>query len=128
MTRHAIGLLRRDVSGASWQDDEAAIHAVAQECGTRVVLVVLADSARWGDHLVNHLLNLIYGEDADDLIVPTIDHLYSSELRALVKLADVICVDTRKRHTVALKEDDNYDLEQIVTRDAVTLQQVSPHP
>lgn len=125
MTRRAIGILRRDVSGTNWQDDEAAIHAIAQQCHTCVVLVVLADSARWGDRLVNHLLNLTYGEDADDLIVPTIDHLHSSELRALVKVADVICVDTRKRHTVALKDDDKYDLEQVVTRDAVTLQDVS---
>lgn len=124
MIRHAIGFLRRDVSGASWLNDEAAIHAIAHECNSRVVLVVLPDSARWGDHLVNHLLNLTYGEDADDLIVPTIDHLHNSELSALVKVADVICADTRKRYTVALKDDDGYDLEQVVVRDAVTLQGV----
>ncbi|MGW4350613.1 hypothetical protein ACWELJ_00840 [Nocardia sp. NPDC004582] len=127
MIRHAIGFLRRDISGTSWQKDEAAIHAIAQECDTRVALVVLADSARWGEHLVNHLLNLTYGEDADDLVVPTIDHLDQSELRALVKVADVICADTRKRYTVALEDDDGYDLEQVVVRDAASLQEQVTH-
>ncbi|MFE3796850.1 hypothetical protein [Nocardia tengchongensis] len=127
MIRHAIGFLRRDVCGASWLNDEAAIHATSQECDTRVSLVVLADSARWGDHLVNHLLTLTYGEDADDLIVPTIDHLDTSELRALVKVADVICADTRKRYTAALNEDDEYDVERVEIRDAVSLREVAQH-
>ncbi|MFE3052389.1 hypothetical protein [Nocardia sp. NPDC059239] len=126
MRRQAIGFLRRHVSGANWQNDEAAIHAIAEECDTSVALVVLADSDRWGDRLVNHLFNLTYSEDADDLIVPTIDHLDDSELRALVKMADVICVDTRKRYTVALKGEDGYDLEQVVVHDAVPQQEVSP--
>ncbi|MFE3757460.1 hypothetical protein ACFXO9_24405 [Nocardia tengchongensis] len=114
MKRYAIGFLRREVSGACRQRDEAQIHALAEELGYCLTVLVLADQER--DSVLNRLMNLVWGEQVNEVIAPRLDHFESGDIPALVKFADVICADTRKRYTVPT-EDGESDPNCVVIRE-----------
>ncbi|BAW09955.1 conserved hypothetical protein [Nocardia seriolae] len=65
-----------------------------------MILVYYGDPDRPGGAVINRLMNLAYAECVNEVIAPNIDHFEPDDLRALVKIADVICADTRIRYTV----------------------------
>ncbi|MEV6774602.1 hypothetical protein AB0N05_38810 [Nocardia sp. NPDC051030] len=115
MKRYAIGFLRREISGARREQDEAQIHALAEELGYCLAIVVLADPER--DSVLNRLMNIVWGESVNGVIAPSLDHFESGDIPALVKFADVICADTRKRYTVPSEDSDENDPDCVVIRD-----------
>ncbi|MCU1642556.1 MAG: hypothetical protein JWN03_2831 [Nocardia sp.] len=101
MSNYVIGFLRTDVSGKACDDDEARIHAFAAERGWSVILVYYGDPDRPGGALINRLMNLAYSEHANAVIAPSADHFEPDDIPALVKIADVICVDAGTRYATA---------------------------
>ncbi|MEV0461570.1 hypothetical protein AB0I30_06575 [Nocardia tengchongensis] len=100
MTNYVIGFLRRDVSGDRWQGDQARIHAFAEQCEWSVTLVYYGDPDRPGA-VINRLMNLAYAEYANEIVAPSANHFEPGDIPALVKIADVICVDTGTRYSIA---------------------------
>ncbi|MFB8008322.1 hypothetical protein [Nocardia sp. NPDC056000] len=104
MTNHVIGFLRPTVSGEQWQQDAERIHRFVEERGWSLVLVYYGDPKRPGA-VINRLMNLAYTECVNEVIAPSTDHFAPDDLPALVKIADVICVDTGSRYTVPIEDD-----------------------
>ncbi|MFE5289773.1 hypothetical protein ACFRAQ_32800 [Nocardia sp. NPDC056611] len=100
MNNYVIGYLRRDLSGEAWSQDEARIHAFAAEHGRSVLLVYYGYPNRPGGAVINRLMNLAYTEYASEVIAPSTDHFEPDDIPALVKIADLICVDTGTRYTI----------------------------
>lgn len=100
MTEFVIGFLRREVSGAAWQQDQASIHALAERFGWSVVLMYYGDS-NWPGAVINRLMNYAYNESVSAVIAPSIDHFEDGDIPALVKFADIVCADTGCGYTVA---------------------------
>ncbi|WP_330249767.1 hypothetical protein OG874_26065 [Nocardia sp. NBC_00565] len=104
MSNYVIGFLRPDVSGEASGQDEARIHALAAECGWSVILMYYGDRDRPGGAVINRLMNLAYSERANAVIVPSADHFEPGDIPALVKIVDVICVDTGTRYANSRKD------------------------
>ncbi|MGW5225224.1 hypothetical protein ACWEP5_09820 [Nocardia niigatensis] len=101
MSNYVIGFLRPDVSGEVWSEDEAQIHALAAEHGWSVILMYYGDPDRPGGAVINRLMNLSYSEHANAVIAPSADHFEPGDIPALVKITDLICVDTGTRYATA---------------------------
>lgn len=85
--------LRREVSGESWQRDVARIHGLAEQRGWLVMLMYFGDD-QGPVTVINQLMNLAYGRYVEEVVAPSLDHFADGEVAALVKIADVVCVDT----------------------------------
>ncbi|MFI5777512.1 hypothetical protein [Nocardia sp. NPDC051570] len=109
-----IGFLQPDVSGEASGEDETQIHALAAERGWSVILVYYGDPDRPGGAVINRLMNLAYSEYANIVIAPSADHFEPGDVQALVKITDVICVDTGTRYDTAT--DDGQDEAGLVNR------------
>ncbi|MEU0538333.1 hypothetical protein ABZ319_00555 [Nocardia sp. NPDC005978] len=100
MTEFVIGFLRREVSGAEWQQDEESSHALARQFGWSIVLMYYGDPNLPGA-VINRLMNYAYNESVSAVIAPCFDHFEDGDIPALVKFADVVCARTRRGYTVA---------------------------
>ncbi|MFE3759553.1 hypothetical protein ACFXO9_35070 [Nocardia tengchongensis] len=89
-----------EVSGETWHQDEARIHALAAEHGRSIILMYYGDAQRPGGAVINRLMNLTYAEYANEIIAPGANHFEPGDIPALVKIADVICADTGMRYTI----------------------------
>ncbi|MEV6770101.1 hypothetical protein AB0N05_15900 [Nocardia sp. NPDC051030] len=108
MTNYVIGFLRPDVSGERWQQDQARIHALAEQRGWSVVLIYFGDPKRPGA-VINRLMNLAYTEGVNEVIAPNTNHFEPGDLSALAKIADVICADTGTRYTIPAAREESDD-------------------
>ncbi|AYF75666.1 hypothetical protein D7D52_19460 [Nocardia yunnanensis] len=98
MAEYAIGFLRREISGPQKPQHEMEMHAVAERYGYTICLMVLVAPER--EAVVQRLMTLVWNEGANAIIAPSADHFEPGEIDALVKLTDVIYVDTGDRLTI----------------------------
>ncbi|WP_433592336.1 hypothetical protein [Nocardia sp. CA-145437] len=107
MTEDVIGFLRRKVSGAQQRQHEAEMHDAAGQLGYEIGLMVFA--APDEGTVVQRLMTRVWNEEVNAIIAPSADHFEPGEIDALVKFADVICVDTGIRYTISTEDGDETD-------------------
>ncbi|GAB2531753.1 hypothetical protein [Nocardia heshunensis] len=94
MKRTVVAFLRREISGNHELDDYVQIVAVAERLGGVVTLVKYGGADEDRDTLLVRLMNLVYNERADILVIPSREHLAAEEVRELLKWTQVVDADT----------------------------------
>lgn len=92
----AIGYLRADVSRARQPWDEVQIRSLAGRLGYTLSRTVVF--GRYTDDPVQRLINVVRHVDAEAVIVPGVAHFGGRVPEVLVRVADVIAVDTGDVH------------------------------
>ncbi|WP_405177381.1 hypothetical protein OG225_23880 [Nocardia sp. NBC_01377] len=83
----AIGYLRRDVSGVSWEWHEVRIRGMARRFGYDLADTVAAGSG--ADRSLPRLLELVRGMDVDAVITPSLVHLGGELPDDLLRLCEI---------------------------------------
>ncbi|GAB2553564.1 hypothetical protein GCM10027167_71230 [Nocardia heshunensis] len=91
------------------------IHAAVEELDGTLAVLKYGNAA--DDAVLIRLMNLVYNERADTLIVPSRTHLPDSGIRELVNWAAVVCADTGERFSA---EGDGERPKLLVIREEVT--------
>lgn len=86
----AIGYLRKDVSGAHQQWDEAQMRSLAKRLGYRLTKTVTFGAQT--DNPLQRLMNVIENVAAEAVLTPSLTHFGGEIPDVLVKAADVITV------------------------------------
>lgn len=101
MKRIVVGFIRREISGDREFDDYARIVAVTADLGGVVTLLKYGEADEDRESLLVRLMNLVYNERADIVVVPSREHLAATEVRELTKWADVVDAATGEQFVVA---------------------------
>ncbi|MGW4242630.1 hypothetical protein [Nocardia sp. NPDC004722] len=89
-----VAFMQREISGDHELDDYVQIVGIAERLGGVVTLVKYGGAEEDRETLLIRLMNLVYNERADILVIPNREHLAAEEVRELLKWTQVVEADT----------------------------------